>query len=243
MILFGHRGARGETPENTLAGFMYALQTGVNGIELDIHLSADEQPVVIHDDTVDRTTDATGPVFSFTAEELSQLNACGEFDLRKQWGGVPTLGEALEIIHAVAHLQLEIKSSSSEKLEKICKLIAENISEFALEKQAVVTSFNPVALEIMHRINPIQRCVLISMNNDDTFFTQAEALGCTGVCVFLPNSSPETVSKAHELGFEVTGWLGNSEGDIDTLISWGVENITSDYPTRAMRILRERKLM
>ena len=95
MIVFGHRGARGEAPENTLSGFGFALGLGVDGLELDVRLSADGQLVVIHDETVDRTTDAAGPVAAFRADQLARLDARGSCPEWPQRVGVPTLEQVL----------------------------------------------------------------------------------------------------------------------------------------------------
>src|SRR5262245_48572737 len=90
-LIFGHRGAKGEAPENTLSGFSYARSVGVEAFELDVHLSADHELMVIHDATVDRTTNGNGPVAGFTAAELAALDARAGF---AAWGvpvGVPRL--------------------------------------------------------------------------------------------------------------------------------------------------------
>jgi len=243
MILYGHRGARGELPENTLVSFEHAMRAGVNGIELDVRLSADDQLVVIHDETVDRTMNASGLVSSFTAAELSQLNACNDQNLWTERVGVPTLNDTLEIVQSVPNLQLEIKTDIPEELAKICRLITDSISDFGLHSRSEIVSSYPNALEMIRTLLPKQKIALIGTIIDGSFFGRAKSLGCTGVCAFLANCSAEIVDSAHKNGFDVTVWPGNTEQEIRTLIDWGVEGITSDYPTMAVRLLRERYLL
>ncbi len=106
MSIYGHRGASAEQPENTLAAFRRAIELEIAGVELDVHLSADGVPVVIHDDTLDRTTDGSGPVSGHTVEQLRALDAGnGEY--------VPTLAEVLALFGPEQHVNIEIKSNAA----------------------------------------------------------------------------------------------------------------------------------
>ena len=104
MKIYAHRGASAEFPENTMASFQRAIDLGAGGIELDVHLSSDGVPVVIHDETLDRTSDATGPVDGLTAAELASLDAGRGY-------GVPSLAEVLDLIGTSLHVNIEIKSN------------------------------------------------------------------------------------------------------------------------------------
>src|SRR5687768_11162146 len=105
-VVYGHRGAAAEFPENSLAGFRRALELGIEGIELDVHLSKDGVPVIIHDETVDRTTNAEGAVADFTVEELRGLDAGdGEY--------VPTLAEVLDLVGDRLLVDIEIKANAA----------------------------------------------------------------------------------------------------------------------------------
>ncbi len=104
--VYGHRGASAEFPENTLAAFRRALELGVAGIELDVHLSADGVPVVIHDETVDRTTNGEGAVAGLTVAHLRELDAGqGEY--------VPTLAEVLDLVGDRVHVDIEVKANAA----------------------------------------------------------------------------------------------------------------------------------
>jgi len=103
MRIYAHRGASAEQPENTLASFHRALDLGVQGIELDVHLSRDGVPVVIHDTTLDRTTDGHGEVAAFDIADLQRLDAGGG-------EAIPTLREVLELVSGQTHVDIEVKA-------------------------------------------------------------------------------------------------------------------------------------
>src|SRR5512136_2058667 len=110
VLRVGHRGARGHAPENTLASFDLAVEMGVNVVETDVHLSKDGEVVLIHDHTVDRTTNGHGFVKDLTLAELKQLDAGAWFDPRFAGEGVLTLGELLAWAHNRVGVAIEIKN-------------------------------------------------------------------------------------------------------------------------------------
>src|SRR5699024_9203426 len=119
ITIVGHRGARKEAPENTLAGFLHARELGLDAVEFDVHLSKDHELVIIHDKTVDRTTTATGPVAEFTANELAELDARAEFPDWPDIVGVPRLDQVLDIVDDMPHINIEIKTDTPDRLEEI----------------------------------------------------------------------------------------------------------------------------
>ncbi len=106
VAIYAHRGASVEFPENTMAAFRRALELGVEGIELDVHVSSDGVPVVIHDDSVDRTTNGSGKVSELTVEQLQRLDA-GNGET------IPTLGEVLDLVGDRLHVDIEIKANDA----------------------------------------------------------------------------------------------------------------------------------
>ncbi|MCK4374153.1 MAG: glycerophosphodiester phosphodiesterase, partial [Candidatus Brocadiae bacterium] len=110
----GHRGAAGVEPENTLRGFRLAVELGADWTECDVHLTKDGRPVVMHDETVDRTTDGEGPVDSFSWAELRKLDAGGWFAGEYAGERVPGLEEVLEFARGKARLCVEIKGRTNE---------------------------------------------------------------------------------------------------------------------------------
>ena len=234
MIVFGHRGARGEAPENTLAGFGYARRLGVDGLELDVRLSADRQLVVIHDETVDRTTDATRPVAQYTADQLSRLDARGSCPEWPERVVVPTLEQVLDAYADTPRFEIEIKRDTPARLEEVCARLAAMIARYDLVGRATVSSFDQTALSLVRRLAPDLPRAYIGAYDEPHYLETAVALGCAQVDIPLASNSPALVREAQSRGLAVTGWLGNSWSDVRTLVDWGVDHITTDYPRLAL---------
>lgn len=237
MILFGHRGAKGEAPENTVEGFLHARCLGITSFELDIRLTADDQLVLMHDSTVDRTTSASGPVSEFTAADLAAVDARAEHPDWPNRVGVPTLAAVLEAVPDAAEWELEIKTDTRERLARICELLPPIVERFGLRDRVKVSSFDPVALELIAASAPhLARAFIAAYDAPDSLET-ALRLGAVRAGTPLASSSAEMVRAVQNAGLEATGWPGNTEDGIRTLLNWGVDNITTDYPTLAMRVV------
>jgi glycerophosphoryl diester phosphodiesterase len=234
VLVYGHRGARGEAPENTLAGFAYAQQVGVQAVELDVRLSADEQLVVIHDATVDRTTNASGAVAALTAAELSRLDARKTHPAWPEPVGVPTLATVLGCFATIPHWAIEVKHDTPERLERVCRCLVTAIGRYGLAANTTVTSFDPVALEHMRRIAPDLPRAYIGAFDQPHFLQIALDLGCRQIDVPIATGSAAVVRAAQEHGMRVTGWPGNSVETLRLLVEWGVDQVTTDYPSMAL---------
>jgi glycerophosphoryl diester phosphodiesterase len=239
VLVYGHRGARGEAPENTLAGFAHAQQAGVRAFELDVRLSADEQLVVMHDATVDRTTDGTGAVAALTAAELGRLDARKTCPTWPEPVGVPTLAAVLESFAPIPHWAIEVKHDTPERLERVCRRLAMAIEHFGLAERTTVTSFDPVALDHMRRIAPDVPRAFIGAFDQPHFLQTALDLACRQIDVPIATGSAAVVRAAQQHGLRVTGWQGNSAEALRLLVDWGVDQITTDYPSRALAWLRQ----
>lgn len=237
--LTGHRGAGGEAPENTLSGFRYAKRLGLTAVEFDIHLSRDDQLVVIHDATVDRTTNGSGPVADFTAAELAALDARAAFPDWPEPCGVPTLPEVLDVIGDLERVQVEIKRDERERLERLVPAVLRLVSERGLTDRVVVTSFEPVALELVQRHAPLQPRGYIGAWDSQDFLDTAVRLGCRWAHVSSRTGAADTVAACHAAGLGVFGWPCNDEATLRRLLVWGVDGFTTDHPT-AMRSVLER---
>jgi len=151
--IIGHRGAPREAPENTLSSFELAIRQGADLIELDLHMSADKQLVVIHDDTVDRTTDGTGPIGDLSLKELRALDAgswlhpkfCGE--------RIPTLSEALDLSAGRVGLMVELKHGS-ERCPAIEGSLVRAIEAWNRLDDVIVISRKSAAIKRINRISP-----------------------------------------------------------------------------------------
>ena len=236
-ILYGHRGAKGEAPENTLTGFAYAQRLGVTAFELDVRLSADGELMVIHDPTVDRTTTGHGAVSAFTAAELAALDARASFPAWPEPAGVPRLVDVLDAFGATQSFQIEIKTAPPEVLEVVAARLVDLIGRYGTAERTEVASFDPAALGIVRRIAPELPRAYIGRYDTPAFLATALSLECAGACIPHKTSSKATVDEAHAAGLHVTGWLGDTERELRLLLDWAVESITSDYPSVALKYL------
>ena len=142
MMVIAHRGASSYAPENTLAAFDLALEMRVRHIELDVALTSDNHPVVIHDDKVDRTTNGSGLVTSHTLAALRQLDAGSWFGAQFEGERIPTFDDVLARYNGRVHIHTEIKGKSPSLSERTADLIRKH----GMERQVTVTSFQSVRL-------------------------------------------------------------------------------------------------
>ena len=152
-LIYGHRGASGYAPENTLEAFKLAMDMGADGFELDVHMSADGQLVVIHDETVDRTTGGTGFVKDLTLAQLKALDACNHMDVYRG-AKIPTLGEVFDLIRNTRHIvNVEIKTDECfyPQIEEKCLALAK---EKGVEDRVIYSSFNHHTLIRMRELKP-----------------------------------------------------------------------------------------
>ena len=238
MILFGHRGAAGEAPENTLTGFAHAVRVGVRAFELDVHLTLDGELVVIHDNSPLRTTGMAGSVEEFRTAELTALDARQPHPDWPEAAPIPTLYQVLTAFPDMDAYQIEIKRAAPEKLPAICRRLVEVIHETGVTERVEISSFDPAALAAMREVAPELRRAYIGAYDSPAWIEQALALGCSGACIPHRSTTPEVVQLAHQHHLAITGWPGNREEELALLSTWNPSAITTDYPTRALAFLR-----
>lgn len=150
---FGHRGARHYAPDNTLAAFELAAQQGADGVELDVHLTADGALVCIHNYSVDETTNGSGMVREMTLAEIKVLDAGSHFAPRFADERVPTLPEVFEALGERLLFDIELKGMGF-KPDGLEAAVADAIAEYDMIGRVIITSFNAVRLRRMRKINP-----------------------------------------------------------------------------------------
>lgn len=152
-LVFGHRGASRYAPMNTLPAFELAAAQGAAGVELDVRLTRDGQMVIIHDDTVDHTTDGSGHIQHMTFAEVRELDAGGWFGEQFKGTRIPTLDEVFEAVGSKLLINVEIKSEAPEDTGVEAR-IADAIARFGLRERVIVSSFDPLALWRFRKILP-----------------------------------------------------------------------------------------
>jgi len=228
----GHRGASGLAPANTLAAFRAALDLGIDGVELDAQRCRTGEVIVMHDLTVDQTTNGTGPVKSLSLAELKALDAGSWFDARFAGERVPTLAEVLDLIGDRLLVNVELKSFSprTDGLEaEAIRLIRER----GLERTVLISSFNPFALWRTRRLAPDLKLGLLYAHDLPVylrkmwlaFLSHPEALHPDYTLV-----DEALVTRAHARGQQVNTWTVNEPAEMRRLIALGVDGIITDRP-------------
>ena len=153
-FIFAHRGSKGTHPENTLEAFKEAVRLGVDGIELDVHLTKDGELAIIHDETVDRTTNGTGYVRDMTMAELKKLDAGSWFSEEFYQSVIPTLAEVLSLLKDTdIKLNVEIKSDII-PYEGIEEKVLQTLESYSYKNNAIISSFNHYSVKKVHELDP-----------------------------------------------------------------------------------------
>lgn len=231
MIIYGHRGARGEAPENTLPGFIHSYRAGIRYYELDVLLSADGVPMVIHDPTLDRTTAVSGKVADRTADELGRLDARHNTAPWPRAVGVPTLEQVLDACPEVLHWQFEVKSDARSRLNVLCNRLTELIQRRQMFERVAVTSSDTWFLQEIKRRNRKIHTGYVAGRRFPRPVATAARLGCDYLMPSWRICSEAMIRDAHRHSLHVSAWTMNRIHDMLRLEAMGVDSIITDYPT------------
>lgn len=229
--VWAHRGDSAHAPENTMAAFTQAIQAGAHGVEFDVQLSRDGQPVVIHDETLDRTTDGVGRVADHTAAQLAQLDASAG---RPGYQGVaiPRLDELLALL-APSQLwaNIELKNSVVDYpgLEEI---VLAAVDTAGMTDRVVLSSFSQASVAKLAQLTDVEVGLLFEPNQLLLApWRRAVALGATALHAPRLRTSAALVRAAHSHGLKVRSWVANRHDEINKLIKVGVDGYFTDQPT------------
>lgn len=239
MQVIAHRGASGAAPENTLAAFRRALPDA-DVIELDVHLTADDSVVVMHDATVDRTTNGTGAIHELSSATIANLDAGSWFGDAFAGERVPTLDQVLDLVNGQRTVLIELKWPHQGIYLNLVRRVAETIREHRAESWVIVQSFEYRYLHELHLLAPdITFYQLVygyrsfpPVYRDRTFHvgTFPTVEGASGLAIYYKFLSPQVVARYHAMGWKVVTWTVNDPGDIRRVANLGVDGIISDNP-------------
>lgn len=224
-----HRGYSAVAPENTLPAFAAAVRAGATFVEFDVRTTVDDVPVVIHDRTVDRTTDGTGHVWDLKHAEVEALDAGSWFSPAYAGVGVPTLAETLDLLTPDGpQLLLEIKRpATAEQVEAILAAVAER----GLLDRTIVQSFDPEVVRLAREAVPGVRRGLLRLRFEADTVELARSLGvvCCNPSVADVLGDPETVSDLIESGIDVMPWTANDPAAWPDLLVAGAAGLITDH--------------
>jgi glycerophosphoryl diester phosphodiesterase len=266
-MIIAHRGASGLAPENTLRAFRLAIALGAEGVEMDVQLTADGTPVVIHDAHVNRTTNGRGPVAGLTLEELTGLDAGRWFDRRlalrpgvrkaieriyKEGGNnhvyssenVPTLEAALDVLapSSLARIYIELKCDKRNRAEMADAILA-IVHCLQIEESVTLLSFDHEAIRHVKRIAPRIRTAATfpvsgrALVTSRSIMESVKDAEADEAALHYGIATQRVVSVLHESGIEVSAWTANRPLVMRRLIASGVDAIMTNFPDRLRDII------
>ncbi len=252
--IYAHRGGAGLAPENTLAAFRKALDLGVEAMEMDLHVSRDGEIVVIHDETLDRTTDGQGSVADLSLDELKRWDAGGKFAPAFRGERIPTMREVIELVRTSGNtrirLILEIKFGKGQegKPEDFEERVLAILRETGFLERVKVVSFHHPTLAKMKSLAPSIRTGLLAGGRqappDPVSLVRHYQADYYSPSV--RHVTAEVVAMVHQAGIPIVPWTANEEAEMRRLLALGLgtlpgDAITTDYPDRLVRLLKDRR--
>lgn len=226
FLILGHRGACSIAPENTCASFDAALSYGVDGFEFDIQMSKDGEPVVIHDDTLERTTNGTGFVDEYTAAELKRFTA-GEYQGVAQQ--IMTFKEVLDHVDGRCNLYIEIKNPAATHavVEQLMQAVMHGNWRY---EQLYILSFNHSELVKAKQLCADLRTCALIVGIPTSLAKIAEDAGAWSINPAIDHITQELVDDAHARGLKVLAWTVNEPRYLARAQRYGVDGVFSDTP-------------
>lgn len=239
-IILGHRGASAYAPENTLASFRLAVEQGADGVELDVTLSADGVPVVIHDDTLDRTTNGHGPVGRLTLAELRTLQAGYPARFGETFSGlrIPTLAEVFEACGDQPIINVELKHDRSPG-RQLAQRVVELIHAHGRQERVLISSFQFSSLGRVKALDPALPIGLLYMApwaGRRLVKFLARRLPHEADHPAAQGLTAQDIAWYHQNGWRVNTWTVDDEAGLRRLAADGVDGLITDRPDLALRV-------
>lgn len=230
--VWAHRGGGSLAPENTLAGIAQALALGCRGIEFDVMLTADGTPVLIHDETVDRTTDGTGRVADLSAGEMARLDAGAWFGAHWRGESIPTLAQALTAALAGGlFMNVEIKPATGHDSET-GRVVGEAVGRALAgrEGRVVLSSFSEAALAAVRAAAPDLPRGLLVGRIPGNWLERCRALGCIALHCDVRSLSAGAVAAVRGAGLRLAAYTENAPDRAARYLAWGLDALITDRP-------------
>lgn len=222
----GHRGAKGHLAENTLESVQKAIALGVDMVEVDVHRCKTGELVVIHDFTLDRTTDGSGEITQHSLRELKSLRIENTYK-------IPTLTEVMDLVSGKCHLNIELKGSNTavETSQIVRNYVEKKHWQYS---EVIVSSFQKNELFRMREENKEIPLGVLSKASMSEAIELAKMLKATAIHPALGIVTRENIQQAKQAGFKVTVWTVNDQETIARIKTFDVDGIISDFPERLL---------
>lgn len=236
--IIAHRGSSSSAPENSKASLLQALKDGATGVEIDLQLTSDNEVVVIHDETIDRTSSGLGFVKDMTLKELKEYDIGSFFDPKFKTERIITLKEALELLKNSKIINLEIKKmvNFNHNIEKEVVNILESLD---LNNKIIVSSFNHDSLDIIKNINNDVLTAPLFYARVFNPWEYAKRLGSKYLHLYYKAVDKALIDNCHKNDIKVNVFTVDREEDIKKMIELNVDGIITNYPLKALEILKK----
>ncbi len=242
--IFAHRGASTYAPENTIAAFILAIQQNADAIELDAKLCADGYVVIIHDQTVNRTTGAEGRVAEMTLAELQKFDAGSHFDVTFHGEVIPTLDQVLEAVGKRIYINIELSNYAS-KNDNLPEMAAAIVNRHALNDWIMFSSFNPVALVRAKRVLPDVPVGLLALRGGSGAWARSRLGSLLNYHALHPHYTDidrKLVDRLHRRSARIHPFTVNHASDLLDMTRLDVDGIITDDPMLARQIVAQKNV-
>lgn len=235
--LIAHRGRSAVAPENTLASFQAAADAGFDWIETDVDLLADGTPVLFHDETLERTTGATGPLAALARHDLPGIDAGSWFDQRFQGACIPTLEQLMELLEATGtgvNLELKLSDPTPQRARTLQHVVLDALQRLAPQVPVLLSSFQHELLAALHQAGTTAplACLFerhtLSAEHPETWQEAVEHTGATAVNAFHGDLDLGLAQQILEAGLGLNAWTVNDPLLREELEQWGVQGVVTD---------------
>lgn len=216
MLIYGHRGASAEEPENTLRAFRRALEIGADGLEFDVQVTADRVPIILHDRRLDRTSSGSGSIDACTLKSLDGVN----FGRQER---IPTLEQTMELVGDRVHLDIEIKQGG------IHREVLDVLDRFPASRWAI-SSFDWTVLEEVRGLSASAEIWLLAMVVSDALFHAARRVNASGVSLFSGSLTAESAARLTTAGLDIIIWTVNDPAEAQRVAGLGAKGLCTDDP-------------
>ena len=237
-IVIAHRGDSAHAPENTISAFKLAMQKGAQAIEFDVKLSKDRQVIVIHDQTVDRTTDGHGDVRQLPLEELQKLEAGIRFGEKFPHERIPNLEEVFASIGTGIHMNIELTNYATPH-DGLVEEVAKLVKKYQMQEQILFSSFFPNNLKKAMQLLPDVPCGLLAWTGLAGFPARnwGWKQGLFALHPFRDDVDVKLVNRIHKAGRRLHVWTVNEKSEMEKLFEFGVDGIFTDDPGMLNQVL------
>ena len=235
-LIWGHRGASGHAPENTLPAFKMAADMGADGVELDIQMTSDGVIVVCHDETIDRTSSGAGWLKDFTFDQLRRLdfsNGNGAYEGTK----IPSMEEVLDLLDSTGlTINIELKTGII-FYDRIEEKILELVKRKGWEDRVIYSSFNHYTVRRIKELDPAAKVGLLYADGPIDMPGYGHRLGADALHpAFYNLQYPQFMEDSRRYGLDINVWTVNSEKELLACREYGVNAVITNYPAKARKL-------